>query len=353
MSGIQNNVLDRFVLMQEMTMQKEYMAATKEQAAVLYATENVVTFGEELMINFPAESRRKQYIGLVEAIRTESTLKGKIASVFVDNATHMVNATILYGDFRVIIPLPHLVRIPKKDIDKFRVLDNMDQLNFLKMLGKMRIGSVVDFIPRQIDEKEGLVIASRLMAMEKEMLSNYEPKRKNESPKVVKGCYVQARVCYTKKLSLGIEIGGVETEMRMRELSHQRIANVQDIYKPGDYILVKVMDVNYIRNESGKVIDVKVTASAKEAIRNPQIDNYYNYTLHESVPGTVKQRTVHGLFVRLDDSECDVMCYPEKDLVEAQKADIGDKVLVKILKKDEEAHFLWGVVQWNYSKNKL
>ena len=63
MSGIQNNVLDRFVLMQEMTMQKEYMAATKEQAAVLYATENVVTFGEELMINFPAESRRKQYIG--------------------------------------------------------------------------------------------------------------------------------------------------------------------------------------------------------------------------------------------------------------------------------------------------
>jgi len=221
------------------------------------------------------------------------------------------------------------------------------------MLGKMRIGSVVDFIPRQIDETEGVVIASRIMAMEKEMISNYVPKRKNDAPKVAKGSYVQARVCYTKKLSLGIEIGGVETEMRMRDISHQRITSVQDMYKPGDYILVKVLDVKYTSNELGKVIDVKVTASAKEAVRNPQIDNYYNYTLYESVPGTVKQRTVHGLFVRLDDSECDVMCYPEKDLVEAQKADVGDKVLVKILKKDEESRFIWGVVQWNYSKNKL
>jgi len=135
MSESENNVLDRFVLMQKITMQKEYMTATKEQATMLYATENVLTFGEDLMVNVPGESRRKQYIGLVEAIKTESTLKGKIASIFVDNATYMVNATILYGDFRVIIPLPYLVRIPKKDIDKFRVLGNMEQLNFLKMLG--------------------------------------------------------------------------------------------------------------------------------------------------------------------------------------------------------------------------
>lgn len=353
MSDVEQNVLDRFVLMQKMPMEKEYIAATKEQAELLYATENVVTFRDDLLVKIPAESRRKQYIGLVEAIRTESTLRGKIATIFVDSATYMVNATILYGDFRAIIPLPHLVRIPKKDIKKFRLLDNREQLNFLKMLGKMRIGSVVDFIPRQIDENGGFVIASRLMAMDKEFLLNYLPNKKNEPPRVAKGSYVQARICYTKKLSMGIEIGGVETEMRLRDISHQRLTSVQDIYKPGDYILVKVLGVDFTRNELGEIVHVKVAASAKAAVKNPQIDNFYNYALYESVPGTVKQRTVYGLFVRLDDSECDVMCYPEKDLVEAQKADVGDKVLVKIVKKDEKDRLLWGALQWNYSKNKL
>lgn len=353
MSDVEQNVLDRFVLMQKMPIPKKYVAATKEEAEFLYATENVVTFREDLVVKIPAESRRKQYIGLVEAIKTESTLRGKIATIFVDNATHMINATILYGDFRVIIPLPHLLRIPKKDIAKFRVLDNMEQLNFLKMLGRMRIGSVVDFIPRQIDENGGFVIASRLMAMEKEMLLNFFPNKKNATPKVTNGSYVQARVCYTKKLSMGIEIGGVETTMRLRDISHQRLTSVQDVYKPGDYILVKVLEVKYKKNRMGKVTNVNLATSAKAAVKNPQIDNYYNYALYESVPGKVKQRTVHGLFVRLDDSECDVMCYPEKDLVEAQKADVGDKVLVKIVKKNEEERLLWGIVQWNYSKNKL
>lgn len=343
--------IDRFLEMQKVRLERRFVKATVAQSKEIYGDEHVVTFDEELMIDTPGAQRRKQYIQFYEAIRTGSVMRGKITSCYVDEATNIVSVAIVQDSFKVIIPLPFLMKISDEQIEKEREQSAVKQLNFLMMCGHMRVGSIIDYVPCQIDEYRGVVIASRLMAMDIRKRQNYLPYGGNKEPLVKTGMIVQARVCYTKKSSMCVEIGGVEAVMRQIDISYLRIQDVQTLYKPGDYVPVRILDVEFVRDEERKIKDVKVMANIKDAVRNPQKDNFNNYSIGESVRGSVVQRTADGIFVRIENTECDVMCSPEKDVVESDKADSGDIVLIKIIEKDETTYRIKGVIKWNYSKN--
>ena len=345
------SVIDRFVEMQKVNIPKKFVKATAKQAKEIYQDETIETFGEELMIEEFGKTRKKEYIALYEAIRTDSVLRGTITSCYMDEATKTVNVAIVQNNFKIIIPLPCLIDIPEDMLEKQRELTNDRQLNFLKMMGNMRIGSVIDFMPRQINEYEGICIASRIMALNKVKYLNYFPQIDRPYPLVREGSVVQGRVCYTKKASMCVEVGGVEVIMRQVDISYLRISDVQEMYHPGDYVPVKVNKIEFIKDEKGNVQDIRVEATIKEAMKNPQKENFNNYSLNESVRGLVTQRTSEGLFVRIKNTSCDVKCAPEKDIDEMEKADVGDEVLIKIIAKDEENYRLKGVIKWNYSKN--
>lgn len=351
MSEVKQMPIDRFLEMQKITLNRNFVKATEKQKKELYQDEHVVTFGEELMLDTPGAQRKKQYIQYYEAIRTESVMRGKITSCYVDEINKIVNVAIVQGSFKVIIPLPFLIKISEEQIEKEREVSPEKQLNFLQMCGHMRVGSSVDFIPRQIDEYKGIVIASRLMALDVMKRQNYFPVNGNTEPLVKAGMVGQGRVCYTKKASMCVEIGGVEVNMRQVDISYLRIQDVQALYQPGDYVPVRINEVEYVKDDKGHIVDVKVVANIKDAMKNPQKENFNNYSVGESVKGKVTQRTSEGLFVRIENTECDVKCAPEKDVVEMDKADVGDVVLIRIIGKDDETYRLKGVIKWNYSKN--
>lgn len=345
------SVIDRFLEMQKVNIPKKFVKATTKQAKEIYFDEEIETFGEEIMVEEFGKSRKKEYIALYEAIRTDSVLRGTITSCYVDEGTKIVNVAIVQKNFKVIIPLPCLIKLPEEVLEMQKELSEERQLNFLKMMGNMRIGSVVDFMPRQINEYEGICIASRLMALDRMKYLNYFPQVDRKIPAVRVGCVAQGRVCYTKKASMCVEVGGVEVIMRQVDISYLRISDVQDMYHPGDYVPVKVTAINFIKDEKGNVVDISIEANIKEAMKNPQKENFNNYSVNESVRGTVTQRTSEGLFVRIKNTHCDVKCAPEKDIDELSKADVGDEVLIKIIAKEEETYRLKGVIKWNYSKN--
>lgn len=344
--------IDRFLAMQKVRPDIKFIKATVEQAKSIYRDEHIMTFEEDLKVEVPGAKRRKTYVRFVEAIKMGTIMRGTITSCYVDERTNVVNVTIVEDMFKVIIPLPFLMRITDEQIEKEREKEAWLQRNFLLMCGHMRVGSIIDYVPYQIDEYKGIVIASRLAATDILKKQNYLPVD-GEPPRVRPGMIGQGRVCYVKKASMCVEIGGAEVIMRQVDVSYLRIQDLQALYKAGDYVPVRILDVEYVKEGKRGIKDINVIANVKDAEKNPQKENFNNYSIGESVRGRVTVRSVNGVFVRIENTECDVMCSPEDNVVESDKADIGDIVLIRIVDKIEENYRIRGVIRWNYSKNRF
>lgn len=254
-------------------------------------------------------------LNLKEILRSKDEkriLTGKISGIEDEYYTiknkYIPCAIVYYKDIKVLIPVTHLVTEKEN-----------------KSIIRSMLGAEIDFIILEYDKISDIAIASRLDAM--------ELRAKIEIPKLHKNDCVQVRIVAVGIKYIIVDMYGKEIIIKADNLKHTYIVNCKDLYKVGDYLLVRIKEID--------VANDRFELSAKDFEENP-FKNIRKYiTLNGEYTGTViaLPKNNSGILVQLDNSNVTCLCrvparfnkYPH----------YMDKVLVKITEIKEDKKFIY------------
>lgn len=286
----------------------------------------VISIDEKRSVETDADRERNDLIDLMESLRAGKILAGTIQGVERTSDNRSM-AVIYHGAYKVVIPAEETVIPP----DDFRDQDPADVLHYL--LTK-RLGAEVDFIIKGIDKDANVAVASRLDAMKAKRKQYYFGTDRDGNNLLYSGQCAEARVVSVIRAGIFVDIFGVEVYIPLRELSYQRIMNAAEYFRPGQRILVKILDLD--RSDRN---NIKVTASVKQSAENPYAKTLRRYVVDNRYVGTVSMVDTNGVFVALDGG-VDCLCsYPKRG-----RPPRGARVTVRILGISHETNRIWGAI---------
>ena len=145
-------------------------------------------------------------------------------------------AIIWYEDIKILIPSSHL------GVNKSS-----------KSMIRGMLGAEVDFMIIEIDSISNIAIASRIDAM--------RLRTELELYKLKVNDIVRVRILAVGVKHIIVELYGKEIIMKADYLQHTYILNCKDIYSPGEYLKVRIKNIDFQNN----IFEL----SAKEFITNP------------------------------------------------------------------------------------
>ena len=197
-----------------------------------------------------------------------------------------------------------------------------------------RLGAEVDFIVKGIDKDANVAVASRLDAMKSKRKQYYFGTDREGNNLLYSGQCAEARVVSVIRAGIFVDIFGLEVYIPLRELSYQRIMNAAEYFRPGQRILVKILELD--RTDKN---NIKVTASVKQSAENPYEKALRRYVVDNRYVGTVSMVDTNGVFVALDGG-VDCLCsYPKRG-----RPPRGARVTVRILGISHETNRIWGAI---------
>ncbi len=286
----------------------------------------IISIDEKRSVETEADRERNDLIDLMESLRAGKILAGTIQGVERTSDNRSM-AVIYHGAFKVVIPAEETVIPP----DDYRDQDPADVLHYL--LTK-RLGAEVDFIIKGIDKDANVAVASRLDAMKAKRKQYYFGTDRDGNNLLFSGQCAEARVVSVIRAGIFVDIFGVEVYIPLRELSYQRIMNAAEYFRPGQRILVKILELD--RSDRN---NIKVTASVKQSAENPYEKALRRYVVDNRYVGTVSMVDTNGVFVALDGG-VDCLCsYPKRG-----RPPRGARVTVRILGISHETNRIWGAI---------
>ena len=216
----------------------------------------VISIDEQRSVETEADKEKNDLIDLMESLRVGKVLAGTIQGVERSSDNHSM-AVIYHGAFKIVIPAEEAVIPP----DDYRDQNPADVLHYL--LTK-RLGAEVDFIVKGIDKDANVAVASRLDAMKSKRKQYYFGTDREGNNLLYSGQCAEARVVSVIRAGIFVDIFGLEVYIPLRELSYQRIMNAAEYFRPGQRILVKILELD--RTDKN---NIKVTASVKQSAENP------------------------------------------------------------------------------------
>lgn len=218
-------------------------------------------------------------------------------------------AIVWYKDIKVLIPITHLA-LSKQN----------------KSLIRGMLGAEIDFIILELDNIANVAIGSRIDAM--------ELRAKIEIPKLKQNDVIRVRIIAVGVKHIIVDMYGKEVIIKADNLKHIYIVNCKDIYKVGDYLQVRLKNID-IKNSIFEL-------SAKDFEENP-FKNIRKYiSLNGEYTGIViafpKQKS--GILVQLDNSN--VTCLVRVPARFNNFPHFKDKVLIKVTEIKENKKFVYG-----------
>jgi ribosomal protein S1 len=262
----------------------------------------------------------------------ESMKAGKILTGTIDGVERLPNgnpyAIVMYGDIRVILPASQVIEVPDGD-DK----SEPPYYKSHSYLSK-RIGSVIDFIVRDINQENLLATASRKTAMQKKRREFFMTHDRNGRFIDEVGKIVEARVVAANQKSLILEVHGVETFVPAEEVSYRRLFDVSTEFNAGQMVLVKLLNIEKGEN------DIQLSVSLKQAEENPFTAASRLYNVGGKYSAKVTGVTPAGIFVELRGG---VSCLC-KFVGRGERPIRGSRVTVVITQKDYLKSRLSGLI---------
>ncbi len=145
-------------------------------------------------------------------------------------------AIIWYEDIKILVPSTHL---------------GIEKAN--KSMIRGMLGAEIDFIIIEIDTTSNIAIASRKDAM--------QLRAAIELPKLKINDTVRVRILATSIKYIIVELYGKEVVIKADNLQHTYIVNCKDLYSPGEYLKVRIKQIDIENN----VFEL----SSKDFIENP------------------------------------------------------------------------------------
>ena len=180
--------------------------------------------------------------------------------------------------------------------------------NLLRVM-RSKINAIVEFVVYDIRPDDNRVIGSRIRAMQLKAHEYYlDPRTKKIAP----GTKAYARVTETGQSGITVEVCGAECFIHNSELSWLHLNNASEMFKVGQSIpvVVKSVDVGKIEVNGRNTAFVDITASVKEAKKNPMELYDADYNIGAMYPGVVTYRLPEGLYIVRIDDKVECICYP-------------------------------------------
>lgn len=280
-----------------------------------------------------ADKAKNDLLDLMESLRSKRILTGKIQGVE-GNPDSEPRAVVYRGEFKILIPASMCIERPTD----FR---DMKPNEVLKYQITKRLGAEIEYIVKGVDPESGVVVASRMEAMEIRRRQFYFGKDRDGNNLLYEGCIAEARIICVIRTGAFIELFGLETFVPLNELGYQRMMDAMRHFAPGQRILVKVVRLD--RSDPEKI---KISLSAKQVSTNPYEKVMQKHSVGNHYVGTVSVIHLGGIWVSLD-SGLDCLCnFPVQG-----RPHPGARVTVKLLNINEETGKLFGEIV--YSSNVL
>lgn len=217
-------------------------------------------------------------------------------------------AVLWYNDVKILIPSTHLG------------IKNMNKSMIRGMLG-----AEIDFIVIEIDTNSNIAIASRKDAM--------QLRSEIELSKLSINDIVKVRILAVGVKHIIVELYGKEVIIKAANLKHTFILNCKDYYYPGDYLKVRVKNID--------IINDIYELSSKDFEHNPFSDIRKYITENGEYTGKVIAfpKLNSGIVVQLDNSN--VTCLARVPARFNKYPHYLDNVLVKITEIKEDKKFIY------------
>lgn len=290
--------------------------------------DTIISIDEERSVQTSEDKHQSDLLDLVESMKSHKILTGTIQGVErSDENPNNSFAVIYHGEFKVIIPSDEAVE-PPADF-RGRLPGEVMQYLITK-----RLGAEVDYIVKGIDAETGIAAASRLDAMASKRKAYYYGSDRDGNNLLYEGLTAEARVVSVIRAGIFVDLFGVEAYIPLRELSYQRWVDATSHYQAGQRELVKILDID--RSDRSHI---KVSASVKQAGKNPYETALRRYAIGNRYVGTVSMVDVNGVFVALDGG-IDCLCtHPKRG-----RPPRGCRVTVRILGINHETNRIWGAI---------
>lgn len=339
--SIGESAYDKMVSMQNAGAKRGKMVeATGREFAEMFDISDVISIGDRVSYRTKVDDYREKINELKSAYLTKSPLTGRITGLCTTNAGNMGDvycATVMYGPFKVIIPLPYLLKLDPEVRNSERMRDR----DYMRLLINERIGSEIDFIPLEPNEKELIAGGDRLTAMHLQRQAWFLRKRHGRYL-LHEGDKVEARVCYTTRATMHIEVFGIELTLRREDVTYQHISSIRDMYQAGDTLPVVIKRL--VRTEEVKngqtSYNIQLEVSAKEAEYDPRPLYLKHMNAGDMHQGVIVVTTSRGFYVKIMGMEMDVFCPRPRDF--SALPSNGDEVLLSIAGKDMDKREAYG-----------
>lgn len=218
-------------------------------------------------------------------------------------------AILWYEDIKILIPITHL---------------GISKVN--KSMIRGMLGAEIDFIVMGIDDTANIAIASRIDAMELRALLELPKLKVNDTARV--------RIIAVSIKHIIVELYGKEVIIKADNLQHTYIVNCKDIYNPGEYLKVRIKELDIEKN----IFEL----DAKCFIENP----YKNIRKYITEGGEYTGKVIafpkknSGITVQLDITN--ITCLVRVPARFNLYPHYADNVLIKISKINENKKLIYG-----------
>ena len=218
-------------------------------------------------------------------------------------------AIVWYKDIKILIPSTHF---------------GIEKIN--KSMLRGMLGAEIDFIVMEIDEISNIAIASRVDAM--------KLRASIELPKLKSNDVVKCRIIAVGVKHIIVDLFGKEVVIKADSLQHTYIVNCKDIYVPGEYLKVRIKEINIERD----IYDL----DAKCFIENP----YKNIRKYLVEFGEYTGKVIafpkknSGVIVQLDTTN--ITCLTRVPARFDSYPHYMEKVLIKITEINETKKLIYG-----------
>lgn len=263
-----------------------------EERKIIYPTVDkgdIITQDKEnrTVLN-PEYEKERVLTRISKAIRNQTIIDGVISGV--ETTDNGYTVVVLYVEnYKVMIPLDKMgFSQSVLEMSQGSTESRKQETAAFRM-----IGSRIDFIPFSMDEAECLVVASRLLAMQQLRIGYFIPEEGKEAI-IKEGSVVEARILEKRYNRMRIEMFGVETWLRIRDMSYEWHTDFSELSFPDNLVLVKIMKISVEDDE------ITVVASAKEALVDNRMEKLGQMRVGSCYNGTVTGIHVENYYVRSD-----------------------------------------------------
>lgn len=218
-------------------------------------------------------------------------------------------AIVWYEDIKILIPSTHL---------------GISKIN--KSMIRGMLGAEIDFIVIEIDTTSNIAIASRIDAM--------KLRSELELSKLKVNDVVSVRILAVGVKHILVELYGKEVIIKADNLQHTYILNCKELYAPGEYLKVKIINIDIEKN----IFEL----DAKCFTINPY-KNVRKYIIeHGEYTGKVIAfpKKNSGIIVQLDNSN--ISCLIRVPARFNHYPHFLDKVLIKVTEIREDKKLIYG-----------